>query len=170
MNGLDDGLDDDIQKIITLVSNDNQVFEISADDCFISDYLKNILELDHACSCIHIQTRGSILKIIVDFLKFYKTKQFHRLQKPIPKDFSSSKFIHDNSDNVFIEPYYTNLFNLDNNKLLIESIEIVNYLSITPLLELVCAKTAHIIRDMTNEDEIKFLNIENLEQYMITKN
>lgn len=158
-----DSLDENKLLFLTLVSNDNQTFEIKYEDCLLSDYLKNMIEMDSSCSRVNINTSGELLQIIVEFLNYYHIKPFHRIQKPVPKDFSKCKFIHDDKNETFDAPFYTELLK-DNNFPYMKLVHIVNYLSITPLLELVCARIANIIRDMTKYEEIKYLEI-NLNDY-----
>lgn len=146
----------DNKKILTLVSIDKQMFEISVDDLQLSSFIKQLLELDNNILKIPIQTSGYLLNIIVQFLKYYRKNPFNNILKPIPKNFNNILFI--NQDNIiFSEPFYIKLLNLKNNKLLFELIRIVNYLSIEQLLELVSAKLANILHNMTNEEQLKYL-------------
>ena len=152
---------------LTLVSNDNQEFEIEPKFCNISLYLNGLIQMDTTVEKIPINTSGSLLNIIIKFLKYYPKHEFHRIQKPVPKDFKNSKFIHDEKENVFEESFYTSMMmkpNID----LIKLVHIVNYLGIQPMLELVCARIACIVRDMTKEEEMRFLNIDE-EQYVEMK-
>lgn len=162
------GLEDDNQvEFLTLVSNDNQYFQIEKNFCYISKYIKSITELDSDKKEIQIDISGDLLKIIVDFMKYYIKQPFHRIQKPVPKDFQNSKFIHDEQENLFNAPFYTELLN-DKTINFLKLVHIVNYLSIQPMLELVCARIANIVRDMTKEEEMKYLQISN-EDYIEMK-
>lgn len=156
----DFGLDEPTTKILTLVSKDNQSFEIEKDYCKISGFIYNLVELDSTKQEISINTSGKLLEIIVNFLKHYSEEgqQFDRIQAPVPKDFSRCKFILDEKENVFDLPFYTEL--LERNDIdYMSLVRIVNYLSIQPMLELVCARIANITRDMTKDEEMRYLQI-----------
>lgn len=157
---IENGLDENEPMFLTLVSTDNQTFEIKYEDCLQSHYLKNIIEMDSSCSTVEIQTTGNLLQIIVEFLKYYSTDPFHRIQKPVPKDFSKCKFILDDKDETFDASFYTELLK-DNNIPFMKLVHIVNYLSIPPMLELVCARIANMVRDMSKEEEMRYLEITN---------
>lgn len=151
------GLDSDINTILTFVSNDNQTFEIEEKYCNISDYIQSIIDLDKDKRVININTSSELLQIIVSFLNYYPTQRFNRIQKPVPKNFHNSLFINDDIEEAFKAKFYTEL--LDKDIDLMKLVYIVNYLGIKPMLELVCAKIASYIRDMSKEQEMKFLNI-----------
>lgn len=152
------GLDEPTITFLTLVSNDNQEFEIETKYCNVSDYLKHMIALDSSTSRVPIDTPGVLLEIIVNFLKHYPEEEFHRIQKPVPKEFNNSKFIHDDKKDVFEVSFYTELLK-DKNINFVKLVHIVHYLAIQPMLELVCARIANIVRDMTKEEEMKYLNI-----------
>ncbi len=162
------GLDEDNTLFLTLVSTDKQTFEIKHEDCVISDYLKNLIEMDTSCTAVQIKTTGNLLQIIVEFLKHYNTEPFHRIQKPVPKDFSNCKFIHDAKNETFDASFYTNLLKNPNIPFM-NLVHIVNYLSISPMLELVCARIANIVRDMTPEEEQRYLQINNQDYHEMKK-
>jgi hypothetical protein len=130
---------------LTLVSIDNQMFEIDIENLKISNFLFHIYDLDKTNKLIHINTNGNFLDLIVKFLKFYHKNPYISLQSPIPKNFNNALFIF--NDKVFKEEFYINLLqNLEINKC-IELLKIVNYLGISPLNELLCSKIANLIRD-----------------------
>ena len=152
---------DEIYKI-TLISNDGEEYEIEQKKCSISEYIDTMVTLDTQVKTIPINVSGKLLELIVKFMKFYSERDdhnFHRIQKPVPKNFHECKFIHDDRENVFDIPFYTELMDNFDSSSLIELIRIVNYLSISPLLELICAKVANIIRDKTEEEQKRFLEI-----------
>jgi hypothetical protein len=156
----DFGLDEQSSTFLTLVSNDNQSFEIEKQYCKISDFIWNLVELDSAKKEIPVNVSGKLLEIIVNFIKHYgeEGQQFDRIQAPVPKDFKKCKFILEEKENIFDLPFYTEL--LESNDIdYMSLVRTVNYLSIQPMLELVCARIANITRDMTKEEEIKFLQI-----------
>jgi hypothetical protein len=156
----DFSLDEPITQILTLVSKDNQSFEIEKQYCKVSEFLHNVVELDSTKTEIPINISGKLLEIIVNFLKHYGEEgyQFDRIQAPVPKDFNKCKFILEEKENVFDIPYYTKL--LESNDIdFMSLVRIVNYLSIKPMLELVCARIANITRDMTKDEEMRFLQI-----------
>lgn len=160
------GLDDSVE-FLTLVSNDNQSFEIQKDMCMISGYLQSITNLDKDKHKIDIDISGNLLKIIVNFLNYYKKQPFHRIQKPVPTDFQYCKFILDEQEETFDAPFYTELLK-DKTLNYLNLVHIVNYLSIKPMLELVCARIANIIRHMTTEEEIKYFQF-SMEDYIEMK-
>jgi hypothetical protein len=130
---------------LTLASIDNQMFEIDIENLKISNFLFHIYDLDKTNKLIHINANGNFLYLIVKFLKFYNTNPYNSLQSPIPKNYNNALFIF--NDKVFKEEFYINLLqNLEINKC-IELLKIVNYLGISPLNELLCAKIANLIRD-----------------------
>lgn len=156
MESLDENLN--INEFLTLVSTDNQSFEIKKELCNLSDYLNGLMNLDTEYNKININLSSDLLKIIIDFLNFYPKNPFYKIQKPVPKNFQDSKFIY--NDDTFTENFYTNLIHFNDNNTFIVFIRQVNYLGIKPLLELSCAKLANIIRDLSSEEEKKFLQIE----------
>ncbi len=145
------------EEFLTLVSNDKQTFKIHKDLCMISDYLKNITQLDMNTHIINIDISGNLLKLIVEFMTYYKNQPFDRIQKPVPVDFQCCKFILDDKEEPFDANFYIEL--LQGNFNLLKLVNIVNYLSIKPMLELICAKIAHKIRNMTTEEELDYLQI-----------
>lgn len=146
-------------QILTLVSTDNQVFEINVEDLKICDFLIKMHNLDMDNTVIHINTNGRFLQIIIDFLKSYNKYPFDKIQKPVPKNFNNCVFITETKE-TFKEEFYTKLLiNFEKTNEIMQFLHIVNYLGIKPLLELVCARIANIIRDMSSEDEKKFLQI-----------
>ena len=154
-----ESLDEDIvSPILTLVSKVNQEFELEHKYCMLSDYISKLINLDAEQTKISINVSSTLLKFIVEFLTYYLEHPFDQLQKPVPKDFNKLKFI--NQQNVFEDTHYiTMIINPEID--LIQLVHIANYLGIQSLLELVCARVAHIIRDMTKEEEFKFLQNKN---------
>jgi len=151
----------EINEII-LISNDNKEYKIEKKNCMVSDYIDSIITFDTQVKSIPINVSGKILELIIKFLKFYSERDdhiFQRIQKPVPKNFHECKFIHDNKENVYEIPFYTELMDNFDISSLMELIHIVNYLGISPLLELTCAKVAIIIRDKTKEEQKRFLKI-----------
>ena len=160
---MEESLDDyTTNEILTLVSLDNQTFEIEKSKVQICDYLQTLTFLDSTQLEIPIKLNGDLLKIVVDFMEFYETKPYDRIQKPVPKHFRDCCFINDNRNETFKEIFYTNLINIQDKKVMMYFVHMINYLGIQPLLDLVCAKIANIIRDMSTDEETKnFLQVSN---------
>lgn len=142
LKGLDD--ENSIGEFLTLVSSDNCKFEVKRDIAMMSGLIKNVIDIDHEETTILLPyVNGAKLEKIIKYITFH----FNNLPKEIKKP-----IIEINVKNN-IDPWDIAFLEMPNNELF-EMVGVANYLNISPLIELVCAKIATLIKNKT-PDEIK---------------
>jgi len=129
-------------EIIKLFSLDKVEFKISSEAAHLSGLLNDCLE-DFNDENIDVNVKSESLMKVIEYLEHYKTNRQTEITKPIPieKDF---KDIVEDWDYKFI-----NNFDDDN---LLQLIIASEYMRISHLHDLACAKTSCIMRKILKEN------------------
>lgn len=106
------------------------------------------------------------LKILLEFVKeyviYYENKEIQQLDKPLKTVLSDVISEWDNEYLNKIVQVEEKLIRTNTEiKLLEQLILLCNFLSIDPLLQLLCAKIASILRDKTTEEMREIMGVEN---------
>lgn len=92
-----------------------------------------------------------ILRLIVDFLKYYYTDKMDNIPKPIPSV---------DLEDFITKEWYANFVNKMSNMEIFELISAANYMDIEPIISLGCAKIASMIKGKTSEEIRNIFNVE----------
>ena len=137
---------------IVLVSSDNQKIEIDTESAQKSHLLKGLIT-DYSIQQVPIhmpEIKYDILKKIVEYLTYYKDKVPKDIPKPMPS--ANLSEVIDEWDVNFI-----NSIELDN---VFDLINAANYMDISSLLDLSCAKIASLMKGKTAQEIRTMFNIE----------
>ena len=137
---------------LVLVSSDNQKIEIDTESAQKSLLLKGLIA-DFNAQQEPIQLpdiKYDILKKVVEYLTYYKDKTPKDIPKPMPS--SNLNEVIDEWDVNFI-----NSIELDN---VFDLINAANYMDISSLLDLSCAKIASLMKGKTAQEIRTMFNIE----------
>lgn len=151
------GLDDDENKVITLVSSGEnpQKFELPLAQAMMSKLVSNIVEGDADAKDIQVkQVDAATLKLVVTYLKHHNGKEPTEIAKPI-RSVKMEKIVED--------PWDANFINELKKRQLFQLILGANYMDCKSLLHLGCAKVATMIKGKSPE-EIKQILGEEEEQ------
>jgi S-phase kinase-associated protein 1 len=129
--------------MISLVSQDDEKFQITYDIAKMSGLLNTILEnydndqnIDDEIPIMNV--KANILSKVIEFIKYYLEEPMKEIEKPlISSDMSK-----------VVQQWYADFIKVDN-QILFELILAANYLDIKPLLDLTCATTASMIKGKT---------------------
>jgi len=136
------------RTMITLTSSDQRSFEIQTRYVLLSKLVSNILDGDPNAPSIRIvQVDGATLELIVKYLRHHKGMVPVEIAKPI-RSMKMEEIVEDTWDAVYI--------NALTKRTLFRLILGANYMDITPLLHLGCAKVATKIKGKSSE-EIKWI-------------
>jgi S-phase kinase-associated protein 1 len=139
--GLDDGDGDDLVKI---KSSDDKLFEISKKSARLSNLIDTVLKGDKDASEIEVQkVEGTILEMIVEYLKHHNGKSPDDLQCPV-RSVDMKQICTDQWDAEFIDKH--------DKKTVFEIILAANYMDIKSLLHLGCAKIATEIKKLDQKE------------------
>eukprot|EP01083_Nonionella_stella_P030901 84673_1 len=140
------GLDDEDDGTIRLVSCDGESFELPTKFAIHSNLVKSIREGDIHANDISIKkVEKDTLELIVKYLNHHKGKAPVDIKKPI-RSVKMDKIVEDVWDAEFINSLTT--------KVIFQVILAANYMDIKSLLHLGCAKIATMIKGKS-PDEIK---------------
>ncbi len=137
---------------LILVSSDGQKIEIDPECAQKSHLLKGLLA-DYSNQKEPIQLpdiKYDILKKVVEYLMYYKDKTPKEIPKPMPS--ANLSEVIDEWDVNFI-----NSIDLDN---VFDLINAANYMDISSLLDLSCAKIASLMKNKTAQEIRTMFNIE----------
>ena len=135
---------------VTLISSDNEKFEISSKAAKRSTVVNNVLESYPEDSEIPIpNVKSNILKKIIEYLNHYENEEPLTIIKPLKNNFKDC-----------VSEWDYNFVNQDQNTIF-EIILGANYMDIKPLLEVSCAKIASMINGKTTEEIRKTFDIQN---------
>ena len=137
---------------IVLISSDNQKIEIDSESAQKSRLLKGLIT-DFSTQQDPIQIpdiKYDILKKIIEYLTHYKDKVPKDIPKPMPP--ANLSEVIDEWDVNFI-----NSIELDN---VFDLINAANYMDISSLLDLSCAKIASLMKGKTAQEIRTMFNIE----------
>ena len=136
---------------LVLVSSDNQKIEIDTESAQKSLLLKGLISDFNAQEPIQLpDIKYDILKKVVEYLTYYKDKTPKDIPKPMPS--SNLNEVIDEWDVSFI-----NGIELDN---VFDLINAANYMDISSLLDLSCAKIASLMKGKTAQEIRTMFNIE----------
>ncbi len=143
----------DTGSTLKLIANDKSVHEVSSEAAkrskFICDLLADFKDTDIQIA----EANGSSLKEIIEYLEYYKDKEPRTIQKPMDEKDRLPQMT-DKWDVDFVERS-TDLQRIQD--LIVAS----DYMGITSLHELMCAKMACIMLDLGSAEAIvKYFNIE----------
>ena len=137
---------------IVLISSDNQKIEIDSESAQKSHLLKGLItDFSNQQEPIQIpDIKYDILKKVVEYLTYYKDKVPKDIPKPMPS--ANLSEVIDEWDVNFI-----NSIELDN---VFDLINAANYMDISSLLDLSCAKIASLMKGKTAQEIRTMFNIE----------
>ena len=136
---------------LTLSSSDNQKIQIDSKSAEHSQLLKGLLaDYDQKDEIPLPDIKFDILKKVVEYLVYYKDKTPKEIPKPLPS--ANLSEVTDEWDVNFI-----NGIELDS---VFDLINAANYMDISSLLDLACAKIASLMKGKTAEEIRAMFNIE----------
>eukprot|EP01083_Nonionella_stella_P045947 123090_1 len=148
LNGLDDDNKDE-NKLLTLVSSEEvnpRVCIVSMKAASLSKLVNSIVQSDATAVTIPMKNvRGDILELVVEYLKHHNGRMAEEIAKPI-RSVRMARIVADPWDAAFIDKM--------NKKTIFQVILAANYMDISSLLHLGCAKIATLIKGKS-PDEIK---------------
>jgi S-phase kinase-associated protein 1 len=133
---------------------DGTTFKTNTKDCSRSNFLKNLFDIYKTEEVIDIpDIKGSIMALIIEWFEKHRTEEPKLPPQPLRTyDFSEvvSKW-----EDEFANKAYNDSFDS-----LFAFLNAVNFLDIQPLLELMCAKTSCLVKDLSPEEFQKLFKIE----------
>ena len=136
---------------ITLISSDNQKIQIDSKSAERSHLLKGLIADYNQKDDIPLpDIKYDILKKVVEYLAHYKDKEPQQIPKPLPSQ--DLKEVTDEWDVNFI-----NGMELDS---VFDLINAANYMDISSLLDLACAKIASLMKGKSAAEIRAMFNIE----------
>ena len=146
------GLDEEVNSIVTLISGDNQRFDISKDIAYKSSQLINtMIDGDSTVAEIPLpNVKGNVLHKIIEYMNYHCDKPVTEIEKPIRS----------NNISEIVCPFDADFVQIDD-ELLFDLILAANYMDMKPLLDLTCATVASFMKNKTAEEIRKRFNIEN---------
>lgn len=136
---------------LNLVSSDNQKIQIDSKSAERSQLLKGLLaDYEQKDEIPLPDIKFDVLKKVVEYLTYYKDKTPREIPKPLPS--ANLAEVTDEWDVNFI-----NGIELDN---VFDLINAANYMDISSLLDLACAKIASLMKGKTAEEIRAMFNIE----------
>lgn len=139
------GLDDETEKMVTLVASDTTtVYEIALKNVKMSKLVCNIVEGDSQADRIQVkQVDAETLELIVQYMKHHAGNEPAEIAKPI-RSVKMEKIVEDPWDAEFI--------NKLPKRALFQLILGANYMDCKSLLHLGCAKVATMIKGKSPEE------------------
>ncbi|MCQ2819188.1 MAG: SKP1 family protein [archaeon] len=138
-------------KTVTIQSSDNVNIKLDYELAIRSGLIKGLLGDYKEEDALPLPgVRSEILNLVVEFLNHYKDTQPKEIPKPLPS--ANLQDILDKWDYEFINKVELNsVFDL---------INAANYMELTPILDLACAKIASLMKGKTAEEIRAMFNIE----------
>ena len=144
------GLDDiDETETIQLRSKEGELFEVNKKAAMMSKFVRTALENDASAkevALFHIESE--IVKKIIDYLHYHVKVAPKAIEKPLRSN--NLKELVDDWDAGFTET---------NQDVMFKTLLAANYMDIKPLLMLMCAKVASLMKGKTPEEIRKTFNI-----------
>jgi len=149
----DDGGGDGVHvALLKLVSKDGQQFMIERQSAMISYLVKTALESDPSAAEVHIPgVEGPILAKIVEYMQQHKGVEPPIIPSPLRSKFMK-EVVTDPWDAAFVDQI------CEHRQHIYDLILAANYMSITPLVHLSCAKVASLIKGQAVENVIPLLS------------
>ena len=136
---------------LVLISSDNQKMEIDFESAQKSHFLKGVIEENHSKDPISLpDIKSTILKKVIEYLQYYKDKTPKEIPKPLPTG----------NLNEFLDEWDINFINGIELDSVFDLINAANYMDITSLLDLSCAKIASLLKGKTAPEIRTMFNIE----------
>lgn len=140
------------EPMISIHSNDNCTFCFPKSTVCMSEFVKNTLLTDRDATQLSLNVKGSTLELIFEYMMYHTTNGRSPLAiKPILKPIRSldmKKIVDDPWDAEFsLKLEHKQVFDI---------IVASNYLQVEPLLNLLCARVATLIKNKSH-DEIRKL-------------
>ena len=125
------------------IAKDSEI-DILEKDANVSSFIKQLDEI--GLSEINLKMyQGSIIIKTFEFCSKYRSDPFKQIAHPI--------------DSVTLTNFYNDFFeNLDDGTL-VQIISIADFLSIEPLLQLICYKLSYKLRDMNPKERLEFFQL-----------
>ena len=125
------------------IAKDSEI-DILEKDANVSSFIKQLDEF--GLSELNLKMyQGSIIIKTFEFCSKYRSDPFKQIAHPI--------------DSVTLTNFYNDFFeNLDDGTL-VQIISIADFLSIEPLLQLICYKLSYKLRDMNPEERMEFFQL-----------
>lgn len=141
----------DEETMVTLVSKDNEKFEVASKVARMSVLIKTTLEGDPTAREVALATVSSaVLKKMLEFMGYHVDKPCAEIEKPIKST---------NMEEVVCK-WDADFINLDNEELF-ALILASNWMDVKSLLDLGCAKIASMIKGKSPEEIRKKFDITN---------
>ena len=147
-------LDEDMGKIVELVSQEGDKFEVDKKVAKMSELVKTMIsddDDDEEQQEIPLpNVKSQSLGKVIEFCKHYIEEQMNEIEKPLKSA----------NMNEVVQEWYANFINVEQ-EVLFELILAANYMDIKPLLDLTCATVASEIKGKTPEEIRQTFNIVN---------
>jgi len=146
------GLDDESSsETLTLVSADNEKFQLPKKVALMSELVKTMAEGDKEEKEIPLpNVKSKVLTKVISYLKYHAETPAKEIEKPLKSANMYEVVSQWDADFVDVEQ-----------EMLFELILAANYMDIKSLLDLTCAKVASMIKGKTPEQIRKTFNIVN---------
>eukprot|EP01006_Ploeotia_vitrea_P034871 TRINITY_DN65816_c0_g1_i1.p3 TRINITY_DN65816_c0_g1~~TRINITY_DN65816_c0_g1_i1.p3 ORF type:complete len:195 (+),score=120.22 TRINITY_DN65816_c0_g1_i1:58-585(+) len=154
MSAVDDepvmGLDDDNEdEEVTLKSKDGKLFKLSRKAASLSEFIKTALESESGSATIELfHIDSEIVGKVVEYLNYRQSVPPRPIERPLPSN--NLKELVDEWDSAFADCSQEQIF---------KTLLAANYMDIKPLLMLMCAKIALMIKSKTPPEIRKTFNI-----------
>lgn len=137
---------------VIIVSSDEVRFEVPKDVAFCSEVVKSLLmdATDYSEAIPVYGVDSETMKVMFEFCE-------HHMKDPLPV---IDKPLRSNIFSEIVPPWYDAFMEKDHS-ILFKLAEAANYMDVPPLLNLVCAKIACMIKDKSVEDIRATFNIPN---------
>lgn len=142
------------KKIQIKCTDDNTTFDLTTDVVQRSNFLNNLIETYSSETVFEIpDIKGSIFKLIVEWLEYHKDKEPKKPPQPL-RTYNIEETVGKWEDE-FMDRVYSNDFNK-----LFAFLNAANFLDIPILLELGSAKTACLTKDLNPQQFKELFKIE----------
>lgn len=143
---------------ITLISSDGFKFKIPKNIACISRMIEVMIESDENCEDEDEEiplpnVDKTCLEKIIEFMYYHKNDPVKNIEKPLRS----------NNLKDLIQEFYCNFLEIDE-EFLFRLINSANYLDISPLLDLTCAKVASMIKGKSPEEIRKLFDSDDNEE------
>jgi len=148
VKGLDEG---DANEVLSLKSQEGEVFQVPKKICMMSELIKTMSEGDKDADDIPLlNVKAAVLKKVVEYMRYHAENPPKDIEKPLKSPNMAEVVSQWDAEFVDVDQ-----------ELLFELILAANYMDIKPLLDLSCAKVASMIKGKTPEQIRKTFNIVN---------
>jgi S-phase kinase-associated protein 1 len=150
---LDADDDEDEGKMVDLVSQEGDNFQVEKKVAKMSELVKTMIPEDDDEEQQEIplpNVKSQILGKVMEFCKHYSEEPMNDIEKPLKSA----------NMNEVVQEWYSNYVDVEQ-EVLFELILAANYMDIKPLLDLTCATVASMIKGKTPEEIRKTFNIVN---------